>query len=106
MAKFKNSVAALTCAVMAAVSGTASFVSDAADTAGEEQQFCAPISEVVTDSGLDIDYARAPQYSLYFYDANMCGEFKEDENRLSWRGSCHTYDAHVPMIEWDKQTNK
>ena len=41
-----------------------------ADTT-EEQQFCAPISEVVKDSGLDIDYARALQYSLYFYDANM-----------------------------------
>ena len=76
-----------------------------ADTT-EEQQFCAPISEVVKDSGLDIDYARALQYSLYFYDANMCGEFKENENRLSWRGSCHTYDAHVPMIEWDGVTTK
>lgn len=72
----------------------------------EEQEFCAPISEVVEDSGLDIDYARALQYSLYFYDANMCGEFKPKENLLSWRGSCHTYDAHVPMIEWDKETNK
>ena len=78
----------------------------AADTTETEQEFCAPISEVVQDSGLDIDYVRALQYSLYFYDANMCGEFKENENKLSWRGSCHTYDAHVPMIEWDKQTTK
>ncbi len=106
MKKFKKVMAAATCAVVTAVSAPAPFLTDAADTETEEQQFCAPISEIVQDSGLDIDYARALQYSLYFYDANMCGEFKEDENKLSWRGSCHTYDAHVPMIEWDKQTNK
>lgn len=106
MKKFKKAMAAVTCAVMTAVSAPAPFLTDAADEAAEEQQFCSPISEVVTDSGLDIDYARALQYSLYFYDANMCGVFKENENKLSWRGSCHTYDAHVPMIEWDKETNK
>ena len=106
MKKFKKAMAAVTCAVMTAVSAPAPFLTDAADKTAEEQQFCAPISEVVQDSGLDIDYARALQYSLYFYDANMCGEFTEEENALSWRGSCHTYDAHVPMIEWDKETNK
>ena len=80
----------------------------AADEAAAEQEFCAPISEVVQDSGLDIDYARALQYSLYFYDANMCGDTVDDEghNLLSWRGNCHTYDAHVPMIEWDGVTTK
>jgi len=106
MFRFKKAMAAITCAVMTAVSGSASFLTDAADDTTEEQQFSAPISEIVNDSGLDIDYARALQYSLYFYDANMCGEFKENENLLSWRGSCHTYDAHVPMIEWDKVTEK
>lgn len=94
--------------IIAGILGAATFATSIASTApvlaadeSEEQQFCAPISEVVQDSGLDIDYARALQYSLYFYDANMCGEIKENENLLSWRGSCHTYDAHVPMIEWD-----
>jgi len=106
MIKFKKAIAAVTCAAMTAAYCPASFLIEAADSTEEEQQFCAPISEVVTDSGLDIDYARALQYSLYFYDANMCGEFKENENKLSWRGSCHTYDAHVPMIEWDKVTTK
>ncbi|MBQ6181438.1 MAG: glycoside hydrolase family 9 protein [Ruminococcus sp.] len=97
--------------IIAALIGAATFATSTAATApvlaadeSEEQQFCAPISEVVQDSGLDIDYARALQYSLYFYDANMCGEFKENENLLSWRGSCHTYDSHVPMIEWDGVT--
>ena len=49
------------------------------------------------DSGLDYDYARALQYSIYFYDANMCGTDVSENNQLSWRGDCHTYDAKVPM---------
>ena len=75
-------------------------------TAEEEEEpvFSAPISEIVQDSGLDIDYARSLQYSLYFYDANMCGDTAERDSLLSWRGDCHTYDAHVPMIEWDGVT--
>ena len=56
-----------------------------------------PISELVNDSGLAIDYARALQYSMYFYDANMCGTEVDENTRLSWRGDCHTYDEHVPM---------
>ncbi len=75
-----------------------------AEEAAEEQQFSAPISEIVQDSGLDIDYARALQYSLYFYDANMCGDTVDNDSRLSWRGNCHTYDAHVPMVKWDGLT--
>ena len=106
MSDFKKIMAAITCAAMTAVSAPAPFLSDAADTEAEEQQFCAPISELVDDSGLDIDYARALQYSLYFYDANMCGDTVDDDTRLSWRGNCHTYDAHVPMIEWDGVTDK
>jgi len=102
----KRIIAAVT-GIMAAASSLSAGVSPviAADEESE-QQFCAPISEVVQDSGLDVDYARALQYSLYFYDANMCGQFKEKENKLKWRGDCHTYDAHVPMIEWDKLTTK
>lgn len=71
----------------------------AADTQPTQQS--APISEVVKDSGLDIDYARALQYSLYFYDANMCGYGVDTASRYSWRGDCHTYDAKVPMVPWD-----
>lgn len=36
------------------------------------------------------NYARLLQYSLYFYDANMCGNFTE--NAYNWRKSCHTDD--------------
>ncbi len=58
----------------------------------------------VEDSGVEIDYARALQYSIYFYDANMCGDEVGEHTRLSWRDDCHTYDAHVPMVPWDGNT--
>jgi len=101
----KKIIAAALSAATAAASMASSMPIQAADTE-TEQQFCAPISEVVTDSGLDIDYARALQYSLYFYDANMCGDQVSEHTRLAWRGDCHTYDAHVPMIEWDRITTQ
>ena len=101
----KKLTAAVLSIVTAATSLCAAVPVNAADTE-TVQEFCAPISEVVKDSGLDVDYARALQYSLYFYDANMCGDTAERDSRLSWRGDCHTYDAHVPMIPWDKETNK
>lgn len=52
---------------------------------------------IANDSGLDYDFARALQYSIYFYDANMCGTEVEENNLYSWRGNCHTYDAEVPL---------
>jgi len=39
------------------------------------------------------NYAKLLQYSLYFYDANMCGKHVEDKSQLSWRGNCHTQDG-------------
>ena len=39
------------------------------------------------------DYARLLQYSLYFYDANMCGTDVNSECGMSWRSNCHTDDA-------------
>ena len=84
-------------------STAASSVATAADS--KEAQKAAPISEVVTDSGLDYDYARALQYSIYFYDANMCGTEVEEHNRLPWRGNCHTYDAKVPLQPMDAKEN-
>lgn len=57
------------------------------------------------DSGLDYDYARALQYSMYFYDANMCGTGVSANTRFSWRGDCHTYDAQVPLQPMDAKEN-
>ena len=56
---------------------------------------------IANDSGLDFDFARALQYSIYFYDANMCGTDVEENNLYKWRGDCHTYDAQVPMKPFD-----
>ena len=40
------------------------------------------------------DYARLLQYSLYFYDANMCGDEVTENSVYSWRNTnCHTYDG-------------
>ena len=60
--------------------------------------FVSPLSAVVTPSlisnAADGDnYAKLLQYSLYFYDANMCGN--NSDCGLSWRGNCHM-DDEVP----------
>lgn len=52
---------------------------------------------LANDSGLDYDFARALQYSIYFYDANMCGTEVDENNRYTWRGDCHTYDAKIKL---------
>ena len=38
------------------------------------------------------DYAKLLQYSLYFYDANMCGDKVGETSGLTWRDDCHTGD--------------
>ncbi len=60
---------------------------------------------LANDSGLDYDFARALQYSIYFYDANMCGTEVNENNRYTWRGDCHTYDAQVPLKPMDEKSN-
>lgn len=59
-------------------------------------------SALVTDPAGDYDnFAKALQYSLHFYDANMCGPDVEDNSRFRWRANCHTYDSAVPLIAMD-----
>lgn len=41
------------------------------------------------------DYARLLQYSLYFYDANMCGSDVDTASAYTWRGKCHTDDTVI-----------
>ena len=38
------------------------------------------------------NYAKLLQYSLYFYDANMCGDDVQSKGAMSWRSNCHTSD--------------
>lgn len=57
-----------------------------------------PVSALVTDPAGDYDnFAKALQYSLYFYDGNMCGDEVAENNRYTWRSDCHTYDNSVPL---------
>lgn len=60
----------------------------------------------LVDSGLDYDFARALQYSIYFYDANMCGTEVKENNLYSWRGNCHTYDSAVPLVPMDMSADE
>lgn len=47
-------------------------------------------------NSLDVNWAKAMQLSLYFYDANKCGPGVQG-GRLEWRGDCHVSDAKVAM---------
>lgn len=46
---------------------------------------------------IEVNFAKALQYSIYFYDANMCGTDVSENTQYVWRDDCHTYDAQVPM---------
>lgn len=52
---------------------------------------CTGASVGVSAAGSD-DYAKLLQYSMYLYDANMCGTAVESTSGISWRGNCHTDD--------------
>ena len=39
------------------------------------------------------NYAKLLQYSLYFFDANYCGEGAGAKSHFSWRDDCHTKDV-------------
>ena len=51
--------------------------------------------ESVSAADVEVNFAKAFQYSIYFYDANMCGTEVEENNGYTWRGDCHTYDAEL-----------
>ncbi len=46
---------------------------------------------------VETNWAKLLQYSLYFYDANMCGTGVSELADYTWRGDCHVYDAAVPL---------
>ncbi len=54
------------------------------------------ICPAVVTAAENQNYAEALELSLYFYDANQCGN-EVDDNPLTWRGNCHTYDAAAPL---------
>lgn len=52
------------------------------------------LDQSATDA--EINFAKALQLSMYFYDANKCGPGISGGN-LEWRGDCHVEDAKVPL---------
>ncbi|MBR4626853.1 MAG: glycoside hydrolase family 9 protein [Ruminococcus sp.] len=56
--------------------------------------FAAVTAPTAKAADLDLDnYARLLQYSLYFYDANYCGEGAGEKSHFSWRDDCHKSDV-------------
>lgn len=75
--KWRHRLFAVTSACVLAVTGTVA--TTFSTTASAE------------DLGLD-NYAKLLQYSLYFFDANMCGSEVGEDSAFSWRDDCHTDD--------------
>ncbi len=50
------------------------------------------VAPAVTSAAGSDNYAKLLQYSLYFYDANMCGDKVGETSALTWRDDCHTSD--------------
>ena len=49
---------------------------------------------------VEVNFAKALQYTLYFYDANKCGAGISGGN-LEWRGDCHVEDYKIPLQPLD-----
>ncbi|MGN0575483.1 MAG: glycoside hydrolase family 9 protein [Ruminococcus sp.] len=58
--------------------------------------YAAGETSVAASTEAEINFAKALQLSLYFYDANKCGPGISGGN-LEWRGDCHVEDAAVPL---------
>ena len=80
MKNIKKKLCAATAAFTVAVSGmSASFASSS-----------------LSAKAADIDFGDALKMSLYFYDANKCGNDVTGK-ALTWRGNCHTYDSEASL---------
>ncbi|MBR3536603.1 MAG: glycoside hydrolase family 9 protein, partial [Oscillospiraceae bacterium] len=110
--KFKRLLASLLSISMAgSFAGTG--ISVSAD-AGEAPPSVTPDEMVFPDpdsfsyDDVEVNFAKALQYVLYFYDANKCG-YDVDENGepglkwLEWRGDCHTEDYNIPLKPMSKE---
>ncbi len=62
------------------------------------QAACFPVQNLnAAESQAEKNYAKALQYSMYFYDANMCGTEVGENTQYVWRDDCHVYDAKLPL---------
>ena len=51
----------------------------------------------VNAASIEYNYAKLLQESLYFFDANMCGNEVSEKSAFSWRGNCHAGDSKVKI---------
>ncbi len=81
---------------MLSVSGISAFA-DAGEAPPPvtEDEYVFPDPDSFSYDDVEVNFAKALQYSLYFYDANKCGS---GEKNLEWRGDCHTEDYNIPLI--------
>ena len=68
-----------------------------------------PIQSKAAPSGgdnkeIEYNYAKLLQESLYFYDANMCGDKVGETSAFSWRDDCHTQDSHAKVKTGDRNS--
>ena len=52
-----------------------------------------PSNATVKVEAANYNYAKGLQYSMYLYDANMCGTEVDSYSAMDWRSNCHTDDA-------------
>lgn len=65
-----------------------------------------PTGALVTDpAGNFDDFGKTLQYSLCFYDGNMCGPEVEAHSRFAWRANCHVYDQYCPLEPMDESVD-
>ena len=76
--KFTKKLAAMAASTMLTMTSIAGSAFPAVNAAGD----------------LELDnYAKLLQYSLYFYDANYCGEGVAEKSHFTWRDDCHPHDT-------------
>ncbi|MBE6853155.1 MAG: glycoside hydrolase [Ruminococcus sp.] len=105
-AKFKRLIASLLSLSMmgSAVAGSFTVYADAGEKPPEitEDEIVFPDPDSFSYDDVEVNFAKALQYVLYFYDANKCG-YDVDENGepglkwLEWRGDCHVEDYKIPL---------
>ena len=100
--KLSKQVLVAACSLCTAAAMAATTVMPVFADAGEkppevtEEERVFPDPDSFSYDDVEINFAKALQYSLYFYDANKCGPGITGGN-LEWRGECHVEDATIPL---------
>ncbi len=80
---------------MSIISAFAAAGEDPGKVDDKDKNFPDPSSFSYDD--VEVNFAKALQYSIYFYDANKCGK---RTGNLEWRGDCHMEDEHIPLKKY------